>query len=159
VLEPIAHIVTTMQGLTCKDSLVNLSTIPSVGTKRWLDMQGGIVGTGNILTVSEPGFYFLEVSASAGGAFCSKSDKILIKQLTEPPPISASGGMLTPQSPWVILQVHSLFSNVSFAWTGPAGFSSNQQNPAVSVPGMYTVTVTDLETGCTSSATVEVIQG
>ncbi|MEZ4940018.1 MAG: hypothetical protein R3D58_04070 [Saprospiraceae bacterium] len=159
VLEAQAKIVTAAQGLTCAEPELILTSAPAIGTKRWLNMQGEIVGTGDNLTVSTPGFYFLQVNAMVGPANCSATDTILIKQLTEPPPISAAGGTLTPQSPWVILQVHSLFSNVSYAWTGPAGFASSQQNPAVSVPGMYTVTVTDLETGCTSSATVDVIQG
>lgn len=160
LLAPEARIIAPAKGLTCAEPEILLTSAPTPGVRFWLNNQGDTLGTGNNLTVSEPGFYFLQVNATAGALNCmAQPDKILIKELTEPPPITAAGGTLTAQSPWVVLQVHSLFSNVAYSWTGPAGFASSQQNPAVSVPGTYTVTVTDLGTGCTSSAEVEVIQG
>ncbi|HJT74780.1 MAG TPA: hypothetical protein VJ720_12190, partial [Chitinophaga sp.] len=48
-------------------------------------------------------------------------------------------------------------SGVSYKWSGPGGFSSNAQNPAVTAGGAYILTVTN-STGCTANATVTVIQ-
>ncbi|MCC6540648.1 MAG: hypothetical protein IT225_00355, partial [Flavobacteriales bacterium] len=45
--------------------------------------------------------------------------------------------------------------NGSFAWSGPGGFASNDQNPTVNAAGIYTLTVTGAN-GCTSTATAEV---
>lgn len=51
----------------------------------------------------------------------------------------------------------------SYSWTGPNGFSSNQQSPNVSnnatlaMSGTYTLTVTNTLTTCKSSATTDVI--
>ncbi len=45
----------------------------------------------------------------------------------------------------------------SYSWTGPGGFTSIQQNPALSsaLPGAYTLTVTDLN-NCISRARTSV---
>ncbi|OQP64307.1 hypothetical protein A3860_20250 [Niastella vici] len=43
----------------------------------------------------------------------------------------------------------------SWAWTGPNGFTSSVQNPAVSAGGQYVVTAT-LASGCAASATITV---
>ena len=40
--------------------------------------------------------------------------------------------------------------NYSYKWSGPSGFSSNDQNPIVSVVGTYVLTVSD-EQGCTDT--------
>ena len=54
-------------------------------------------------------------------------------------------------------------TGVTYAWTGPNGFTSNLQNPTRSnassdMDGQYTVTVTETATGCTATddVTVEV---
>jgi gliding motility-associated-like protein len=44
----------------------------------------------------------------------------------------------------------------TYSWTGPGGFTSTLQNPVVSTPGNYTVTVSTTSNGCTNSATVSV---
>ncbi len=45
----------------------------------------------------------------------------------------------------------------TFAWTGPAPFTSVQQNPTVTEPGLYTLTVQSAN-GCTDVASVTVLQ-
>jgi len=55
----------------------------------------------------------------------------------------------------------STIAGVTYSWTGPAGFTSNQQNPALTnvtpaESGSYTVTVTNVG-GCTRSASTDVI--
>ena len=43
-------------------------------------------------------------------------------------------------------------------WTGPNNFTSNLQNPSVSVPGTYTLKVTNPANGCTTTATATALQ-
>lgn len=51
-------------------------------------------------------------------------------------------------------------SGVTYEWTGPSVVSgSNTANPVVDQPGNYTLTVTNPTTGCTSTSTVDVING
>ncbi len=46
----------------------------------------------------------------------------------------------------------------SYSWSGPGGFSSDIQNPIISAPGTYTLTVTDTNNGCTASDSVVITQ-
>ncbi len=76
----------------------------------------------------------------------------------DPPPAIASSN-----SPICEGDDLNLFANggISYEWSGPVGFSSPNQNPAIpnvdfTNAGPYTVTVTDAF-GCTGSATVDVI--
>jgi gliding motility-associated-like protein len=49
---------------------------------------------------------------------------------------------------------------VTYSWTGPSIISgSNTSNPTVDQPGTYTLTVTNPTTGCTSTSTVNVVNG
>jgi gliding motility-associated-like protein len=61
----------------------------------------------------------------------------------------------------IVLTASSQTDGVTYSWTGPDGFSSNDQNPTIpnaeqSMNGTYTVTVTETATGCTNSASAEV---
>ncbi len=45
------------------------------------------------------------------------------------------------------LNIPDGFSNTTFAWTGPDGFSADEKEITIETPGTYTITVTDCE-GC-----------
>ncbi|TBW25792.1 HYR domain-containing protein, partial [Gramella sp. KN1008] len=49
-------------------------------------------------------------------------------------------------------------ANLSYAWSGPDGFTSDLQSPSVDAIGIYTLTVTDADNGCFGTDTVEVTQ-
>ncbi|MFV9482249.1 PKD domain-containing protein, partial [Christiangramia sp. ASW11-125] len=49
-------------------------------------------------------------------------------------------------------------ADLSYAWTGPQGFTSSEAMPGVSVVGTYTLTVTDNDNGCFVTDSVEVTQ-
>jgi DNA/RNA endonuclease G (NUC1)/fibronectin type 3 domain-containing protein len=55
----------------------------------------------------------------------------------------------------VQLNASTVTPGVSFAWTGPGGFTSNQQSPSVTAPGLYTVTITGISS-CTASSSTTV---
>jgi gliding motility-associated-like protein len=74
------------------------------------------------------------------------------------PPVSAQGSTVCTS------QTITLFGNsvsgASYLWSGPIGFSSNQQNPTIANPnlnrtGAYLVKVTSIQ-GCTNSAVAQV---
>lgn len=46
--------------------------------------------------------------------------------------------------------------SVAWQWVGPNGWTSNIQNPVTTVPGTYTLIVTDAATGCTATDQVVV---
>ncbi len=47
-------------------------------------------------------------------------------------------------------------ADISLTWTGPNGFSSNEPNPEVCEPGLYTLSLLNLATGCLNSDFVTV---
>jgi len=58
----------------------------------------------------------------------------------------------------VTLSGSSNISNATYRWTGPNSFTSTTQNPAVTAPGSYILTVTDPSVGCTAADTVTVVR-
>ncbi|HLP94479.1 MAG TPA: hypothetical protein VK168_10615 [Saprospiraceae bacterium] len=147
------------QMLNCLTTSLELSAALVNNTSRiWKNMAGDTLGNGTSITVTEPGLYTLEVKSTLPGASCTGLDKILIKRNNYPPPVTASGGILDANHPTVQLQGNSILSGMQYQWTGPNGFTSNLKKPIVSVPGFYTLTVTNPQTGCSTSITVEVIQ-
>ena len=146
------------QTITCANPILTLQSQGLSGVLHlWKNTAGDTLGTGNSIEVTAPGFYFHEVSITDGGITCSAQSKILIKQNNTPPPFTAKGGTLDASHPTVQLVGNSIISGVTYAWTGPGGFTSNKRNPIVSVPGLYTLTVTNPQTGCSSSKTVVVL--
>jgi len=45
-----------------------------------------------------------------------------------------------------------------YSWFGPGGFSSNQMQISVEIPGTYTLTATDLNSGCLASDEITIAQ-
>ncbi|MBK9175978.1 MAG: hypothetical protein IPM46_06480 [Flavobacteriales bacterium] len=101
-------------------------------------------------TVDAVGTYTLTVTNQQTG--CSNTDQVDVTLDTTLPGAQAAGGTLTCDVTSIQLQGTG---NGSFAWTGPGGFTSNDQNPTVSVAGTYTLTVTG-DNGCQSFASAEV---
>ncbi|SEM31115.1 hypothetical protein SAMN04488505_10421 [Chitinophaga rupis] len=58
----------------------------------------------------------------------------------------------------VTLSGSSSVTNATYRWTGPNSFTSTTQNPSVTAPGNYILTVTDLAMGCTAMDTVMVVR-
>lgn len=102
--------------------------------------------------VTDAGTYTLTVSTTAG---CTSTADAVVTTNTNVPDISAQGGTITCADETVTLMVSSNTSGVSYSWTGPNGFTSNQQNPIVFQTGTYTAQVMG-SNGCIATATVEV---
>ncbi|MEZ4965259.1 MAG: gliding motility-associated C-terminal domain-containing protein [Saprospiraceae bacterium] len=143
--------------LSCVTTSVTLTSGPSPGSKIWKVLPSQqVVGTGNSLTVTQAGTYVLTVTASAGGNLCTSTDTIVVTGNTAMPTITATNGTIGCGGATTVLNSTTNASNPTFAWTGPNGFTSTDQNPTVSASGTYTVVVTDNSTGCTNSTTATV---
>ena len=107
------------------------------------------------IIIQQPGTYTVTVT-NAGG--CSATATALVAQDIVPPGADAGpDATLTCALTSVVLQGSSFTSGVVFMWTGLNGFTSTQQNPLVSLPGTYTLIVTNVVNGCTSTDQVNVL--
>ncbi|MCE7926642.1 MAG: hypothetical protein DYG98_26670 [Haliscomenobacteraceae bacterium CHB4] len=141
--------------LTCAVTDVTItSSISTAGATGVWSGPNGFTSTQNDITVSVPGIYTYTVTALNG---CISAPTSTIPQDIEAPQgVTAVGGLLNCTFPTITLQGGSSTSGVNYNWTGPGGFASTQQNPAVTNPGTYTLVVTDPTNGCTTGATTEV---
>ncbi|MCF8245686.1 MAG: T9SS type A sorting domain-containing protein [Saprospiraceae bacterium] len=105
-------------------------------------------------TVTEPGDYLLTVTIPSNG--CTSSASVTLAPFAVPD-ASATGGDITCASPTVQLMGSSTTQNVSYHWTGPNSFASDEQNPVVTSVGTYLLTVTS-SNGCSATATASVMQ-
>ena len=150
VMDPIAEILGGGT-LDCNTPSLLLNSAPTnAGIKIWKNTSGGVLGTGNTLTVTSPGTYILEVTASAGGVLCVVADTIDIPGDITPPVGTAQGGVIGCAGPQVQLMGSNNAANPSYYWTGPNGFESFEQNPIVGEVGLYTLVITNEDNGCTA---------
>ncbi len=113
---------------------------------------GGFTSDQQNPVVSAAGNYVLTVTA-ANGCTASASAQVIVDAGT--PDVSATGGTINCTSPSLILTGNSNTPDVIFSWSGPGGFTSNQQNPQATTAGLYTLTVT-APNGCIASAYADV---
>ena len=103
---------------------------------------------------TEPGEYFLTIEAPNG---CTSTVAATVEQDIEDPDASAVGDTLNCSYLVVQLFGISITPDVTYSWTGPNNFSSDEQNPQVSDPGEYFLTV-EGENGCQAS-TSAIVEG
>ncbi|NBP69092.1 MAG: hypothetical protein EBU52_10145, partial [Cytophagia bacterium] len=72
------------------------------------------------------------------------------------PVVTTSGAVLGCASS-VTIGASTPVATAQYAWTGPGGFTSSQQNPVVTTAGSYTVVVTNTATGCVSAPQTAVV--
>lgn len=141
--------------LDCNNTTVTLggnSPIPGVSFI-WFG-PGGFSASVQNPVVSVPGTYFLTVEDLSNG--CMSSTSALVTQNIDQPGALATGGTLTCSTPVIQLTGASPTIGVAYFWTGPSGFTSNQQNPTVAEIGLYSVLITNPVNGCTSTASATV---
>ncbi|MCB9342241.1 MAG: T9SS type A sorting domain-containing protein [Lewinellaceae bacterium] len=109
-----------------------------------------------IVKLCNAGIYELIAVGANNGCTSSASIEV-IADVNEPGASAGVSGILSCQNPTVQLMGSTSGSNVSFYWAGPGIVNNpNQQNPLVNMPGVYTVTVEDLDNGCSSQDEVTV---
>lgn len=132
----------------CDGTAVTLDAANSGATYEWSTGE-----TTQTIEASMAGTYSVTVTSGNG---CCMTDEITITQGATPD-LTATGGTLNCVNNSVQLMASSTASNIDYSWTGPNGFTSNEQNPGVTMPGVYTVTATSAE-GCTATADATVDQ-
>ncbi len=88
----------------------------------------------------------------------SECEVEVFEDLTEPECDAGLDKTLTCAVTEVTLDGSSDVEGATYSWTGPGGFTSDEQSPEVSVAGTYELTVTHPVTGCISECEVEVFE-
>ncbi|MBO0939475.1 PKD domain-containing protein [Fibrella sp. HMF5335] len=145
--------------ISCASGSVKLTATPSLAgaySALWTG-PNNYSSTENSPTVGLAGAYTVVLTNDDNG--CLATAIAAVSQDQGLPGASAIGGTLTCSQPTVTLLGASTSANVAFTWSGPgiAGGSKNQQNPVVSLPGIYTLIVTSQGNSCSSVATTEVL--
>ncbi|MFN0216183.1 MAG: hypothetical protein ACKVT2_18140, partial [Saprospiraceae bacterium] len=167
--------VTNFYGCTGVDSVtVGLKPTPNIaittspmcpGGSSTLTATGGLPKylwstsqTTNPITVMTPGTYTVTVS---GTTICPATKTITVVQQPAPTTVIAQPAQLNCALPQTTLNAigSSSDSNFTFVWSTLGGHFVSGQNtltPTVDSAGTYTLQITNIVTGCTSSATVAV---
>lgn len=147
--------------ITCANPTVSLNASSNSTLAPIWSTPTGTASNPVLVTVA--GDYTVTVSDDVTG--CSNTQVYTIGGNTvAPTPILAVSAAMPCGSVTVALSASSTPSTgVNYSWTGPNAGSvvsgSNTANPVVQDMGTYTLTVSDVSTGCTSTATIDVIQG
>lgn len=126
-------------------------------TYLWTASNGGNIASGGTTltpTVNAGGTYTLQVTNTANG--CTQTSTTTVTGNNIPPTVSTTNGILTCVVDTVTLTTTTNSNNPAFAWSGPNGYNSTLQSPAVGVSGTYNLVLTDTVTGCTTAATANV---
>ena len=95
-----------------------------------------------------------------GSNLCTNTATKTVNVLTNPDITTVSANTPCEGSDFMLI-AETETEGANFAWSGPNGFTSNEQNPTISnasttMNGDYIVTVTDLATECSAADTVTV---
>jgi gliding motility-associated-like protein len=146
--------------LTCLVSSIDITAQSSISGSTFTWSGPGIVsgGSTSVVTINQPGTYTVTVTNPANA--CSRTESVIvIEDRTQPSVSIAPPEVLTCATPQVTLAVSGSVSGLSFIWSGPGIVGSNAQ-PSVSVnqPGIYAVTVTNPQNGCSAVGSVNVTE-
>ncbi|GLR17931.1 hypothetical protein GCM10007940_25460 [Portibacter lacus] len=104
--------------------------------------------------ITEIGTYTLNVTSENG---CTSMASFDVISDSEVPDANATvDGLLTCTQNTITLMGNTSTDTVSFFWTGPDDFTSTLQNPTVSQPGVYMLSVIAAN-GCAGQSSVEVM--
>lgn len=153
--------------LTCNGSAV-LDGTSSVGsgslTYQWSASNGGnIIGdpTATRITINTIGTYRLRVTNTING--CSDETLVTIQSANQPDAMAAVSNVINCNDATATISANgsSTGNNITYQWTTTNGRfvgSTDVFSTIVDAGGTYTLTVTDNDTDCSSSTTIEVTQ-
>lgn len=120
-------------------------------------LNGQLLQPGTTVDICQPGTYVL--TAQYAGTNCSQDIDLVVNQDITPP-VADAGPIVEVSCNVPIVQLDGSGSSAgptfTYSWSGPAGFNSSIQNPAVTAQGTYTIEVTNTANGCTSIDQTEV---
>ncbi|MBC7695305.1 MAG: gliding motility-associated C-terminal domain-containing protein [Burkholderiales bacterium] len=156
---PTLTVSATSSVLTCSTTTSTLTATPSTtDTPTWIIPSGS--SATNPVTASTTGDYVATLIDASNG--CSVSQTITIANEVSPPNANAGAAVVMPCniSVTTLLGTSTATDAVSYSWSGPNAGSvisgTNSATPTVTDTGVYTLTVTNLVTGCTATSTVDV---
>ncbi len=135
----------------CLNSCASVELPPS--TEYEYFMNGMPLVQGVAVMFCDTGVYTIQTVSNVNG--CSVQNDIeVFADISEPGASISASGTLSCQNTTVQLMGSSTAPFVTYHWSGPGinNMNVNQQNPTVSLPGTYVLIVTDITTGCTSTA-------
>lgn len=141
------------QTLNCSPHTAVLSATATPGTASysWTSQGGSIVGpdANSSVTVNQPGTYQVIVTNTANG--CSSSAFVNVVNAPGVPMVTispvSSGSVITCVNPSVALLANASPSGLSYAWST----GSNTPSTTVTSAGVVTLSVTNVQAGCTIS--------
>jgi len=157
--------VTPATATLCPGETVNLSATGGNGTYTWnaTPQLNTTSGANVTATPPGPGTYTYTVNSATGNPLCPSSISAVATIIVDNCGCTVNATNSGPVCPGGSINLFSSnVLNATYAWTGPSGFTSTDQNPTGIVmpttPGTYdyTVTATVLGVPCTSTTTVTV---
>ncbi len=145
--------------LTCDVTQISLDGSNSNGVDlsyEWFDENNQSVGNQMIIQVAETGDYTLIVTENTNG--CTATSQVTVTPDDNlPTPVAIPDGILTCGNTSVIIDGSgstSISGNLSYEWQDAIGNTiSIDDNISVIDPGNYILIITDIDNGCTASAT------
>jgi len=158
---PTLSIASTSTVITCSTSSSTLlATSSTTDAVTWTIPSGA--SSSNPVTATSAGDYIATIVDAVNG--CSTSQTITLTSSVVSPNANAGAATVMPcnSSTTTLLGTSTTTDVVSYSWSGPNAGSiisgSNTATPTVTDTGVYTLTVTNLVTGCTATSTVDVSQ-
>ena len=102
--------------------------------------------------VTRQGIYKVTIQGPNG---CTSTFSKVVSRDVVPPNLIAFGGVINCNNPQIALTANTNGDIVS--WTGPDGFTSDEKNPVVSLPGTYMVSAIS-QNGCLSFDSTIVVE-
>ncbi len=141
--------------LNCDTNTTQIRIVPNNGNIdvfTWTFPSGSQIHAQSVI-VGAGGWYISHITGSNG---CVASDSVFINADDALPNIFTNGNSITCTTDSVQIFGGSSTPNVTYHWSGPGNFLSDNQNPFVIQQGTYYLTVTS-ENGCEAVATSEVL--
>jgi PKD-like domain len=141
--------------LTCLLTAVQLNSPPVTGGVQVWNLVGDTVFVNNPATVSVPGNYILTTTSLING--CLSQGVVNVNQFITPPNVTVPANVPVLNCSFDSVSIDGSSTNIGAGlwWTGPGNFSS--ADPAVvTQQGVYVLTVTHPQNGCTRSDSITV---
>ncbi|HKC67193.1 MAG TPA: gliding motility-associated C-terminal domain-containing protein, partial [Bacteroidia bacterium] len=148
-------------GLSCLSNTISLDGSQSAaGSYSWTTNGGSYTSPTNTTTAigSGPGTYYLSITDPV--TTCVSIDSVVIASPTLPTAlINVPQTVCTPQTVTLNDSTSSTGATISYSWTTTGGnivSGANTASAVVSASGVYSLTVSDSNTGCNATATTTV---
>ncbi len=146
------QIISSNNIIDCNTTFVELEGNSTDDVSYSWEGPNGFMADTPTIQANTAGMYTLTITSINND--CTSQQNVEVFDEISPPSVEAEGGVIDCTNNNTLLSALTPIPNSTYTWTGPNNFSSNEQNPSVSVAGEYTVVVTSGSNGCTEELTV-----